>query len=277
MAGDEFRVVEDERKARQTADRRRMVRKLEEQAGTPRHVSLENFLDRVREDEAKELKVVLKADTQGSLEAVAGSLEKLPQEEVKLHIIHNGVGGITETDIMLAAASDAIVLGFNVRPDGKASRIAESEEVDVRTYQVIYKLTEDMEAALIGMLAPLFEEEVEGRAEVRQTFRVPGMGVIAGSYVLEGEISRNSLARVVRDGVVIHDGKIGSLRRFKDDVKSVSGGFECGIGLEGFQDIKDGDILEAYRMKEVARTSIRTQESPGRGERTGGTTAPEEG
>ena len=277
MAGDEFRVVEDEKKARQIADRLRMTRKLEEQAGTPRHVSLENFLDLIKEDEAKELKVVLKADAQGSLEAVAGSLEKLPQEEVKLRIIHSGVGGITETDIMLASASDAIVLGFNVRPDSKASRVAEAEEVDVRTYQIIYKLTEDVEAALVGMLAPLFEEEVEGRAEVRQTFRVPGMGMVGGSYILEGEITRNSLVRLVRDGVVIHDGKIGSLRRFKEDVRSVAGGFECGIGLEGYQDIKDGDILEAYRMKEVARTSIRTSEAQGgKAERAGGITAPEE-
>ena len=269
MAGDEFRVVEDEKKARQVADRRSIIKKREEQTGLPKHVSLENFLDRVREGEAKELKVVLKADAQGSLEAVAGTLGKLPQNEVKLRIIHSGVGGITETDIMFASASDAIVLGFNVRPDGNASRVADAEEVDVRTYQVIYKLTEDVEAALVGMLAPLLKEEVEGRAEVRQTFRVPGMGTIGGSYVLEGEISRNSRVRVVRDGIVIHDGKIGSLRRFKEDVRSVAGGFECGIGLEGFQDIKDGDILEAYQMKEVARTSIRTNEAKGRHESAG--------
>jgi translation initiation factor IF-2 len=252
MAGDEFRVVEDEKKARQMADRRRMQKKLEDQVG-PRHVSLENLFDRIKEGELAELKVVLKADTQGSLEAVADSLVKLSRDEVKLNIIHSGVGGVTETDIMLASASDAIVLGFNVRPDSKAARAAEREEVDIRTYQVIYKLTEDMESALIGMLAPIFEEEVTGRLEVRQTFRVPGSGTVAGSYVLEGEINRASRVRVVRDGVVVHDGKVGSLRRFKEDVKSVATGFECGVGLEDFNDIKDGDILEAYQMKEVPR------------------------
>jgi translation initiation factor IF-2 len=190
---------------------------------------------------------------QGSLEAILDSLEKMSKDEVKLKVIHSGVGGITETDIMLASASDAVVLGFNVRPDSKASRAAEKEQVDIRNYQVIYKLTEDMEAALIGMLAPEYEEETVGMAEVRQTFRVPGIGAVAGSYITEGEMTRNSQARVVRDGVVIHDGKISSLRRFKDDVKSVSSGFECGIGLEDFNDVKEGDVIEAYRMREIPR------------------------
>lgn len=252
MAGDEFRVVEDEKKARQLADRRRLQKKLEEQVG-PRHVSLENLFDRIKEGELKELKVVLKADTQGSLEAVSESLLKLSMDEVKLAIIHSGVGGITETDIMLASASDAVVLGFNVRPDSKATRAAEHEEVEIRTYQVIYKLTEDMESALRGMLSPVFEEEMTGRLEVRQTFRVPGSGMVAGSYVLEGEINRASRIRIVRDGVVVHDGKVGSLRRFKEDVKSVSAGFECGVGVEDFNDVKEGDILEAYQMREVPR------------------------
>ncbi len=254
MAGDEFRVVEDEKKARQIADKRRMQKKIEEQGGTPKHVSLENLFDRIKEGELKELKVVLKADTQGSLEAVGDSLAKISRDEVKLHMIHDGVGGITETDIMLADASDAIVLGFNVRPDSKASRLAELEDVDIRTYQVIYKLTEDMEAALVGMLSPIFEEEVIGRLEVRQTFRVPGSGTVAGSYVLEGEINRNSRVRLIREGVVTYDGKVGSLRRFKEDVKSVASGFECGVSLEDFNDIKEGDILEAYKMNEIPRT-----------------------
>lgn len=252
MAGDEFRVVEEEKKARQLADRRRLIKKMEEQTG-PRHVSLENLFDRIKEGEIKELKVVLKTDMQGSLEAVLDSLSKINQDEVKLRVIHNGVGGITETDVMLASASDAIVLGFNVRPDSKAARAAEIEEVEIRTYQVIYKLTEDMEAARKGMLAPVFEEEVTGRLEVRQTFRVPSMGTIAGSYVTEGEINRNSQIRIVRDGAVVYDGKVSSLRRFKDDVKSVAAGFECGVGLEDFQDVKEGDILEAYQMREVPR------------------------
>ncbi len=253
MAGDEFRVVEDEKKARQITDRRRMHKKLEEQAMPSRHVSLENLFDRIKEGELNQLKVVLKADTQGSLEAVTDSLEKLSRDEVKLSVIHSGVGGITETDIMLASASDAVVLGFNVRPDAKAARSAEDEEVDIRTYQVIYKLTEDMEAALVGMLAPEYVEETIGMAEVRETFRVPGAGMVAGSYVIEGEITRNAQARVVRDGIVIHDGRISSLKRFKDDVKSVATGFECGIGLEDFNDIKDGDVIEAYQMREVPR------------------------
>jgi len=252
MASDEFRVVEDEKRARQIVDKRRMNRKAREQGG-PRHISLENLFDRIKEGELKELKVVLKADTQGSLEATVESLEKLPKEEVKLHVIHRGVGGITETDIMLAAASDAIVLGFNVRPDIKAAKAAELEEVETRTYQVIYKLIEDMESALIGMLAPVYVEEVTSRLEVRQVFRIPGSGTVAGSYVLEGEIPRNSRLRVVRDGVVVHDGKVDSLRRFKDDVKSVTTGFECGVGVEGFNDIKEGDILEVYEMREIPR------------------------
>ena len=254
MAGDEFRVVEDEKKARQISDKRRMQKKIEEQGGPPRHVSLENLFDRIKEGELKELKVVLKADTQGSLEAVGDSLAKISRDEVKLNVIHEVVGGITETDIMLAAASDAITLGFNVRPDSKASRLAEFEDVDIRTYQVIYKLTEDMEAALVGMLSPIFEEEVIGRLEVRQTFRVPGSGTVAGSYVLEGEINRNSRVRLIREGVVTYDGKVGSLRRFKEDVKSVASGFECGVSLEDFNDIKEADILEAYQMKEIPRT-----------------------
>lgn len=253
MAGDEFRVVEDEKKARQISDKRKMRKKLEEQVTVPRHISLENLFDRIKEGELKELKVVLKADTQGSLEAIVDSLVKISRDEVKLQVIHSGVGGITETDVMLAMASDAIVLGFNVRPDGKAAKAAELEEVEIRTYQVIYQLTEDMEAALVGMLAPIFAEEVTGRLEVRQTFRVPGSGLVAGSYVLEGEINRNSRLRVVRDGIVIYDGKTGSLRRFKEDVKSVSSGFECGVGIEDFNDVKESDILEAYQMKEVPR------------------------
>lgn len=253
MAGDEFRVVEDDKKARQITDKRRIHKKMEEMGG-PRHVSLENLFERIKEGELSKLKVVLKADMQGSLEAIMEALEKLSRDEVKLNVIHSGVGGITETDIMLASASDAVVLGFNVRPDSKAARVAEAEQVDIRTYQIIYKLTEDMEAAIIGMLEPEYEEEITGRAEVRQTFRVPGIGMVVGCYIIEGEVTRNSSARVVRDGVVVYDGKISSLRRFKDDVKSVATGFECGIGLEDFSDLKEGDIIEAYLMREIPRS-----------------------
>ncbi|MCJ7745417.1 MAG: translation initiation factor IF-2, partial [Actinobacteria bacterium] len=252
MAGEEFRVVDDGKRARQISERRRIHKKLEEQAG-PRHVSLENLFDRIMEGEINQLKVVLKADAQGSLEAIIDSLEKIPQEEVKLNVIHSGVGGITETDVMLAAASDAIIIGFHVRPDAKADKAAEMEKVDIRTYQIIYKLTEETEAALIGMLEPLFEEETLGHVEVRQLFRVTGAGVIAGSIVLDGEITRNSQLRVLRDGVVVHEGRVSSLKRFKDDTRSVSAGFECGVGLEDFNDLKEGDILEVYQMREVAR------------------------
>ncbi len=253
MAGEEFRVVDDEKKARQISDRRRFHKKTEEQAG-PRHVTLENLFDRIMEGEINQLKIVLKADTQGSLEAIIDSLEKIPKEkEVKLNVIHSGVGGITETDVMLAAASDAIVIGFHVRPDVKAEKTAEIEDVDIRTYQIIYELMEETEAALIGMLAPIYEEETLGHVEVRQLFRVTGAGVIAGSYMLDGEINRNSQVRVVRDGVVVHEGKVSSLKRFKDDVRSVSAGFECGVGLEDFNDLKEDDILEIYQMREVTR------------------------
>ncbi|MCJ7653206.1 MAG: translation initiation factor IF-2 [Actinobacteria bacterium] len=253
MAGEEFRVVGDEKKARQIADRRRLHKKLEEQTG-PRRVSLENLFDRIMEGEINQFKIVLKADTQGSLEAVHDSLEKIPQEEVKLNFIHSGVGGITETDVMLAAASDAVIIGFHVRPDPNAERTSEMEKVDIRTYQIIYKLTEETEAALVGMLEPMYEEEIMGHVEVRQLFRVTGVGMIAGSYVLDGGINRNSQVRVLRDGVVVHEGKVSSLRRFKDDARSVPAGYECGVGLEYFQDLKDGDILEVYQMREVERT-----------------------
>ena len=252
MAGEEFRVVDDEKRARQISDRRLISKKLEER-GEPRHVSLENLFDRIMEGELNQLKIVLKADTQGSLEAIIDSLEKIPQEEVKIGIIHSGVGGITETDAMLAAASDAIIIGFHVRPDSNAEKTAEAEKVDIRTYQIIYKLTEETEAALIGMLEPQYKEETLGRVEVRQLFRVTGAGVIAGSYVLDGEINRNSQIRVLRDGVVAHEGRVSSLKRFKDDARSVSAGFECGVGLEDFNDLKEGDILEVYHMQEIAR------------------------
>lgn len=252
IAGDEFRVVDSEKMARQMADRQRAEKKRQE-PGVNREVSLENFLDRIREGEISRLKLVMKTDTQGSLEAILDSLERLSTDDVKLDVIHSGVGGISETDIMLASASEAIVMGFHVRPEPKASRAAELENVEIRTYQVIYDLTDDVQDALIGMLEPVYEEEELARAEVKTTFRVPGMGVIAGSYIVEGEISRNNRVRVVRDDTVVYDSKVSSLRRFKDDVKSVAMGYECGIGIQDFQDLKEGDILEVYEMREVPR------------------------
>jgi len=196
----------------------------------------------------------VKADVQGSVQALEDSLLKLPQEEVRVNIVRAGAGGITENDVTLAMASDAIIVGFNVRPSAGARELAEREGVDIRTYRVIYDAIDDIKSALSGLLKPEQRERVLGEAEVRQTFRVPRLGLIAGSYIRSGTIRRNSRARLVRDGVVVYDGRVGSLRRFKDDVGEVREGYECGIGLENFQDIKDGDIIEAYDVEEVARS-----------------------
>ena len=205
-------------------------------------------------DVVTELNLIVKADVQGSVQALEDSLLKLPQDEVRVNIVRAGAGGITENDVTLAMASDAIIVGFNVRPDTGARELAEKEGVDIRTYRVIYDAIDDIKAALSGMLKPEQRERVLGEAEVRQTFRVPKLGLIAGSYVRSGAIKRNARARLVRDGVVVYDGKIASLRRFKDDVGEVRDGYECGIGLENFQDVKDGDIVEAYEVEEVARS-----------------------
>jgi translation initiation factor IF-2 len=253
-AGDDFRVVEDEKEARRLAqDREARLRAAELVAAQPA-VRLEDLLTKAPEGEVTELNIVLKADTQGSLEALTESLEKLSTDEVAVRVVRRGVGAVTESDVMLAQASRAIVVGFNVRPDPKAREVADREGVDVRLYRVIYQAVDDIKQALSGLLAPA-EEEVElGRTEVRATFRVPRMGVIAGSYVTKGTMTRGARVRLVRDGTVVYDGRIASLRRFKDDVREVAEGFECGIGLENFQDIKEGDILEAYEIQEVARS-----------------------
>lgn len=244
-AGDDVKVVPDEKTARAIAEERALKRRLIDR-GVPKHVSLDDLSKQIEEGEIKELNLIVKADVQGSIEALAGSLGKIPQDEVKIIVIHRGVGGISETDVMLAAASNAIIIGFNVRPEAKAKEMAEKEGVDVRTYNVIYKVVEDIEKARTGMLAPIVEEQEIGEIEVRATFRVPKMGVVAGCYVTKGEVKRDANARLVRDGTVVYEGKIASLRRFKDDVASVSSGYECGIGLENFQDIKEGDVIEAF-------------------------------
>jgi translation initiation factor IF-2 len=197
--------------------------------------------------------LVVKADTQGSIEVLKDSLAKLDQTEVRIPVIHSGVGAITETDVMLADASDAIIIGFNVRPEPKARQLAEVDKVDMRLYRVIYKVIEDINAARVGMLKPTIEEQDTAVVEVRELFRVPKAGVIAGCFVQEGEITRDDLVRVVRQGTIIFDGTIHSLRRFKEDVRSVKAGYECGVGVEGFQDLKEGDLIEAYRKVEVAR------------------------
>lgn len=249
MAGDEFAVVEDEKKARRIAEEKSLKQRLVASV-RPHHVTLDDLYERIKEGEIQDLNLIIKADTQGSIEALVESLEKIDQREVRINIIHSGVGAITETDIMLSAASDAIVIGFNVRPEPKAKTLAEKENVDVRMYRVIYQVVEDITAARLGMLTPEFEEVEIGRVEVRQVFRIPKIGFVAGCYVSQGEINRDSSVRVVRDGTVIHEGQIADLHRFKDDVKSVQEGFECGIALENFQDIKEGDILEIYTMVE---------------------------
>ena len=199
----------------------------------------------------KDLNIIVKADVVGSAEAVKASLMKLTNEEVRVNVIHSAVGGITENDVMLAATSNAIIVGFNVRPDKAAIDSAERQGVDMRMYRVIYQCIEEIEAAMKGMLAPKFRENLLGHAEVRQTIRVPGVGTIAGSYILDGKIARHAQIRVVRDGIVIFEDEISSLKRFKDDAKEVAQGYECGVGLEKFNDIKEGDILEAFIMEEI--------------------------
>jgi translation initiation factor IF-2 len=254
QAGDEIRVVEDEREARHVAQERETRQRAAELVGTRPSSSLAELLSRAREGELAELTLVIKADVQGSLEAIVEALEKFPQDEVRVNVIHRGVGGISENDVSLALASGAIVIGFNVRPSVGARDLAEREGVDIRLYQVIYQVLDDIRQALSGMLAPEEQEVDLGTAEVRALFRVPRMGVIAGCMVTRGQITRGALARLVRDGTVVYTGRIGSLRRFKDDVREVNEGFECGIGLENFQDIHEGDLIEAYEVREVART-----------------------
>jgi translation initiation factor IF-2 len=250
-AGDEFRVFEDERDARNLAEDRALRRRLAAQNTS--HMSLEDLFARIEEGKTTDLNLVVKADVRGSIEALADALGKMDQSEVKINIIHAAVGGISETDVTLAAASDAIIIGFGVRPQPKAKEAAKKEGVDIRTYRVIYNAIEDINAARVGLLAPEFVDIDTGSAEVRELFRVPKVGTIAGTYVTEGEISRDDKIRVVRDGTIVHEGTLASLRRFKDDVKSVKQGYECGIGLEGYQDIHIGDVIEGYRTEAVAR------------------------
>ena len=248
-AGDEFNAVENERMARELADRRRAQAK-EDTFKANSRANLNDLFAQISEG-VKELNIIVKADVGGSAEAVKQSLEKISNEEVKVRVIHSAAGGITEGDVMFAAASNAIIVGFNVRPDKSAIDSAERQGVDIRTYRVIYECIDEITAAMKGMLAPKFRENLLGHAEVRQVIHVPNVGFIAGSYVQDGKITRSSLIRVVRDGVVVFEDKISSLRRFKDDVREVAQGYECGVGLEKFNDLKPGDVLEAYVMEEV--------------------------
>ena len=213
-------------------------------------ISLDELFAQAKEGEIQQLNIVLKADVQGSAEAVRQSLEQLSTEEVKVQIIHSAAGAISDSDVMLAAASGAIVIGFNVRPDSSAKKLAERENVEIRLYRVIYDAIEDMKAALAGLLKPEEREVILGQAEVRATFRVPKVGVVAGCYVTEGKVLRSANARIIRDGIVIYEGKLSSLKRFKDDVREVTEGYECGIGIERYNDIKEGDILEFFQMQQ---------------------------
>jgi len=248
--GDTFYAVDDERKARAVVEKRK--EKIKEEAIQARTaVSLDDLFNQIQQGDVKDLNIIVKADVQGSVEAVKQSLSKLSNEEVRVNCIHGGVGGVTESDVMLAAASNAIIVGFNVRPAGGAMESAKRNDVDVRLYRVIYHAIEEIEAAMKGMLAPKFKEVLLGHAEVRDVFKVTGVGAIAGGYVLDGKISRNSQVRIVRDSIIIHEGVLSSLRRFKDDVKEVASGYECGIGVENYNDIKEGDVIESFIMEEV--------------------------
>jgi translation initiation factor IF-2 len=252
-AGEIFNVVSDEKAAKSLVEHRHEARRKKELAGSGR-VSLENILDKIKSGDVKEVKVVLKADVQGSIEAIANALTKLSTDSVGVNVISTGVGGITESDVSLAKASSAIVVGFNVRPAGKAQQMAEQEGVDIKLYQVIYDAIDDVKKAMVGMLAPISREKVMGKAEVRQVFTIPKAGTIAGSFVIEGKISRKAQLRLVRDSVVIYTGKVGSLRRFKDDVSEVSQGYECGLSIEGYNDVRQGDIIEAFEIETIAPT-----------------------
>jgi translation initiation factor IF-2 len=253
-AGEVLRVVENERVARQSAQKRAVRLRAEVMARRNKAVSLEDLFGAMQEGAVKELNLIIKADVQGSVEAAEGELQKISHPEVAVRVIHSGVGGITASDVNLAAASNAIVVGFNVRPNAEARTLAEREGVDIRTYRVIYQLTEDIQSALIGMLAPEQVEEVIGEVEVRKLFKVSRLGTIAGCMVTSGAVQRGAQVRVVRDGTIVHESRIDSLKRFQDDVREVTQGFECGLTIEGYNDLKEGDVLEVYTVKEVART-----------------------
>ena len=252
-AGDMFYIANNERQARQLAESMNAQSREDMIKATPQKVSLDDLFSQIKAGEVKDLNIIIKADVQGSVEAVKNSLERLSNDEVRIRPIHGGVGAITESDVMLASASNAIIIGFNVRPDGQAKAKADEEKVDMRLYRIIYNAIEDIQAAMKGMLDPVFKEKVIGHADVRQTFKASNIGTIAGSYITDGKLTRNSQVRIVRDGIVVYDGTIAALRRFKDDVREVASGYECGITFTNFNDVKEGDKIEAYIMEEIER------------------------
>lgn len=252
-AGDQFLVFKDEKQARQIGEARQKRHQVASR-GPQNKVSLEDLFEQIKQGEIKDLNVIIKADVQGSAEALAASLKKIEVDSVQINIIHKGVGAINESDVQLASASNALIIGFNVRPDLNAQKTAENEQVDIRLHRVIYKAIEEMESAMKGLLDPEYEEKVIGQAEVRETFKVSKVGTIAGSYVIDGKITRNSSIRVIRDGVVLFEGELAALKRFKDDVRQVEKNYECGITIKDYNNIKTGDIIEAFVMEEIERT-----------------------
>ncbi len=251
--GDAFYAVTDERKAREVVEKRRQKIKDEYNKSTQQVVSLDALFTQIEQGQIKDLNIIIKADVQGSVEAIKQSLEKLTNDEVRIRIIHGGAGTISESDVMLASASNAIIVGFNVRPDAATMESAARQNVEIRLYRVIYQAIEEIEAAMKGMLEPTFKENVIGHAEIRQTYKISGVGTIGGCYVTDGKIQRNCEVRIVRDGIVVHEGTMNSLKRFKDDAKEVTTGYECGIGIERFNDIKERDVVECFVMEEIPR------------------------
>ncbi|WP_122638186.1 translation initiation factor IF-2 [Romboutsia sp. Marseille-P6047] len=252
QGGDQFVAVPTDKIARSVAEKRQQIAR-EEMLKSNQRMSLDDFFSHMNDGDVKDLNIVIKADVQGSAQAVKQSLEKLSNEEVAVRVIHCGVGAVTESDVMLAAASNAIIIGFNVRPVPGAEEMAKKQAVDVRTYTIIYKAIEDVQAAMTGMLDPEYRDEDTGKAEVREIYKISGVGTVAGCYVTSGKIFRGSKARIVRDGIIIHDGELAALKRFKDDVKEVNNGYECGMSFVNYNDLKEGDIIEAYITKEVER------------------------
>jgi len=251
QVGAEFLCVEDEKKARNIADY--WTRKeREKELSASSKITLEQLYQKIKEG-VKDFNVIIKADVQGSMEAIVEALNKLSTADVKLKTIHSSTGAITETDVMLASSANAIVIGFNVRPDSRVVEVAEQEGVEIKLYDIIYNVIEDVRAAMEGLLDPIYKEVVQGRAEVRQLFKIPKVGTIAGCYVIDGKIARSANLKLVREGVVVYDGKIASLKRAKDDAREVATGFECGIGIENYNDLREGDILEAYVNEQVDR------------------------
>jgi translation initiation factor IF-2 len=252
QAGDKFNVMVDEREARDIASRRLQLQR-EQQIRTTKHITLDEIGRRLAIGDFKELNIIIKGDVDGSIEALADSLLKLANEKIQVRIVHKGVGAISESDVLLASASNAIIVGFQVRPTANARKLAETEQIDIRLYSIIYKAIEEIRAAMEGMLAPEFEEKVVCNIEIREVFKISKVGTIAGCYVLDGKVTRNTKVRVIRDGIVLHDGTLGSLKRFKDDVKEVAAGYECGLNIDKFDTIEVGDLIEGYEMVEIKR------------------------